>query len=164
MAFDIKQHLNDDRVSVLAPPKGLRLTREHTVNDALELMQANRSGCVMICEGEKLVGIFTERDYLRRVLGDGASPQTPLSDAYTQSPKTINEKSSVADLIRMIHAGRFRHVPIFLYRKKTNDVKLSAMTIRSNDARLSAMTCCYPTPGIPPGAIGNTIGNSKRNE
>lgn len=112
MTEDIRAHLSSETVAELKPAQGLRVSRTATVGEVLALMQQNRTGCVLVCEDDKLQGIFTEQDYLRRVLGEGRSLQTPLSDCMTPDPVTVCSSESVATLIARIDAGRYRRMPV----------------------------------------------------
>ena len=60
-----------------------------------------------------LVGIFTERDALFRVLAEGRNPQTTkLADVMTSQPQTIHPDEPFLHALRVMHKGRFRHLPV----------------------------------------------------
>ncbi len=70
-------------------------------------------GAGMVVAGGKLVGIFTERDALFRVLAEGRDPRTTrVGEVMTRNPQTIHPDRPFVDALRMMHDGRFRHVPI----------------------------------------------------
>jgi CBS domain-containing protein len=84
-----------------------------TVRDASRLMAANNIGSVLVIDGDRLVGIFTERDALRRVLGTDLDPDlTPLADVMTRDPDTIGPEESVCDAIRRMDEFGYRHLPV----------------------------------------------------
>ena len=86
---------------------------EQPVQDALDLMNAHRVGAVLICDGDKLVGIFTERDFLRRATT--AAPgwrQTPLTDWMSPNPYTISPEASWEDAVSSLERLRVRHLPV----------------------------------------------------
>ena len=84
-----------------------------TVKDAANLLKARRVGAVAVVEDEKLIGIFTERDALFRVVAEGRDPQTTrLADVMTRDPQSIHPDKPFPDALRIMYEGRFRHVPV----------------------------------------------------
>jgi CBS domain-containing protein len=84
-----------------------------TVTDAARLMRERNIGALMVVEEEKLVGIFTERDGLFRVLAERVDPAaTPLANVMTRNPQTIDARSGFTLALQMMHDGRFRHLPV----------------------------------------------------
>ena len=68
---------------------------------------------MLVVDGSKLCGIFTERDALFRVLAEGRDPGvTQLSQVMTPQPQTIHPDQPFLDALRMMHKGRFRHLPV----------------------------------------------------
>jgi CBS domain-containing protein len=83
------------------------------VNEVARRMRERQVSAAMIVAGSRLVGIFTERDALFRVLAADRDPRTtPVGDVMTRDPQTISPERPFVDALRMMHDGRFRHVPI----------------------------------------------------
>lgn len=95
----------DEQQLVTAPAKT-------TVTEAARLMKQRHVGAVMVVEDGNLVGIFTERDALFRVLAEGRDGQTTLDDVMTRNPMTIHPDRSFAEALQMMYGGSFRHVPV----------------------------------------------------
>jgi CBS domain-containing protein len=84
-----------------------------TVNEAARLMRQRRVGAMMVVEDGKLVGVFTERDALFRVVAEGRdSTSSTLSEVMTPNPKTLQPDDSFNRALEMMHEGKFRHVPV----------------------------------------------------
>lgn len=84
-----------------------------TVADAARLMQRQRVGALLVVEGERLSGIFTERDALFRVIAEGRDPQATLvRDVMTRDPRTIAPDRPFGHALHMMFEGGFRHVPV----------------------------------------------------
>ena len=84
-----------------------------TVLSAARLMKQHKTGAVMVVEAGRLVGIFTERDALYRVVADGRDAEhTRLSEVMTRSPQTLHPDKSFAEALHIMHIGGFRHVPV----------------------------------------------------
>jgi len=91
----------------------LTLPPETTVSAAAELMMQRSIGAVMVVEGGHLVGIFTERDALFRVIARGLdATATPLSAVMTANPLTLGPKASYGYALVIMQENGFRHMPI----------------------------------------------------
>lgn len=83
------------------------------VSEVAQTLRERQVGAGMVVAGGKLVGIFTERDALFRVLAEGRDPRTTrVGEVMTRNPQTIHPDRPFVDALRMMHDGRFRHVPI----------------------------------------------------
>jgi CBS domain-containing protein len=82
-----------------------------SVEDAVRSMNDRRVGAVLVLDGDRLVGVFTERDVLRAV-ADGLTPDATVGDWMTRGPETIEPDDTAEHAaIIMIHGG-FRHLPV----------------------------------------------------
>ena len=92
------------------PLTGARTT---TVLEAAHQMKAHGKGALLVVEGSKLIGIFTERDALFRVIAAGRDPATTaLADVMTPQPQTIHPDEPFLNAMRIMHRGGFRHLPV----------------------------------------------------
>ena len=84
-----------------------------TVLDGARVMKQHNIGALLVVDGTRLVGIFTERDALFRVLAEGRNPQTTrLGEVMTSQPQTIHPDEPFLNALRIMHKGRFRHLPV----------------------------------------------------
>lgn len=84
-----------------------------TVSEAARLMRQKQVGAVMVVEEGRLVGVFTERDALFRVVAEGHDAQTiRLADVMTRNPQTIHPDKPFPDALHLMYEGGFRHVPV----------------------------------------------------
>ena len=84
-----------------------------TVTECVRKMISERIGALMVMDGERLVGIFTERDALNKVLGAGLDPVgTKISEVMTKDPFCIPPGTTVSEAMEMVTKRRFRHLPI----------------------------------------------------
>ena len=110
--MELARNLKTDSVSRLQPSEARIVTPAQTVGDAVYLMRKCRVGCVLVCDGAKLVGIFTERDLLRRVLATALPLSTPIASCMTPSPVTVQPMESVSSALRRMEEGGYRHLPV----------------------------------------------------
>jgi len=93
--------------------KFLAAPPETTVSNAARLMADKNVGAVMVVENERLVGIFTERDAVFRVIAQGRDVKTtPLTDVMTTAPKTLDPGKSYGHALLLMQENGFRHVPV----------------------------------------------------
>lgn len=84
-----------------------------TIAEAVAEMNRNRVGSVLVLDGNRLVGIFTERDVLRRVVGAGVDPKRALvADVMTAGVLTVTPDSTVEETMRIFTEKRCRHLPV----------------------------------------------------
>ncbi len=99
--------------NVIAGQSLVTATREMTVRAACRLMAEKRIGAMLIVESNKIVGIFTERDALNKVLATGVDPDTTtLAQVMVSNPMTIRSDKPLGFALAMMADGGFRHVPV----------------------------------------------------
>ena len=96
----------EQRKLVVAPP-------EASVSDAAQLMRNGKVGAVLVVEEARLVGIFTERDAVYRVLAAGCDPRaTRLAEVMTPDPKTVSPDETFGYALLLMHENGFRHAHV----------------------------------------------------
>ena len=95
-----------DRDSITVPPAT-------TVADAIQIMLDRRVGSVVIVEAKKVLGIFTERDVLRKLALSGRDPKSvAVSELMTAPAITVDPEITPADALDMMLQHHFRHLPV----------------------------------------------------
>lgn len=83
------------------------------VYQAIETMAQKNIGGLLICENGKLVGIFTERDYARKLILKGkSSKDTTIGELMTKNPFTVSLDSSIEECMQLMSNRRIRHLPV----------------------------------------------------
>ena len=84
-----------------------------TVYHAIELMCEKNIGGLLIVDNGKLAGIFTERDYARKLILKGKSSRdTLIGELMTPNPFTVSTKSSIDECMQIMSDRHFRHLPV----------------------------------------------------
>jgi CBS domain-containing protein len=97
-----------------------------SVLTACRLMRDKRIGCVLAAEDGRVVGVFTERDLLTKVVPVGLDPAaTPVSAVMTREVQTVDADEPVERVFELLSARRFRHVPIVSAGRAVGMVSLS---------------------------------------
>ena len=110
--MNFAQALRREKIRSLSTRQPLTATQDTPLGELIQKMQKAKQGCVVILKKKRIIGIFTEQDALKRGLLAGADPQTPIKKLMTKDPKVMKMDDNLADAIRMMHDGRYRHMPL----------------------------------------------------
>jgi len=95
----------------LKPPINLR--RDATVREAARRMTEDSVGCVLVVHGDRLVGVFTERDVLTKVVTRALDPDTTvIENVMTPNPECLTLDDGIAYALNKMSLGGFRHIPL----------------------------------------------------
>ena len=115
-AYDDKELL---RGAILTTPISELKLREPIIVDAaasvvaaVNAMNEHRTGCVLVQEGGKLAGIFTERDVLTRVIFRNNNNAMRVDAVMTRNPETLQASATIAYALNMMSVGGYRHIPV----------------------------------------------------
>ncbi|HKU28039.1 MAG TPA: CBS domain-containing protein [Candidatus Sulfotelmatobacter sp.] len=85
----------------------------HSVLETVRAMVERNIGAVPVMHNGKLVGIFSERDLMRRVVAEGRDPAgTCMAEVMTDDPMTISTKEELANCMALMRRHGFRHLPV----------------------------------------------------
>lgn len=86
---------------------------DNHIYEALELMADKNIGAVLVCEGGDVRGIFSERDYARKVILEGkSSRETRVRDAMTEKVAYVKPENSIEECMALMTDKRIRHLPV----------------------------------------------------
>jgi CBS domain-containing protein len=108
----LPRNLKIESVSRLNPTPPLRVEPEQTVAEAVAIMRRERVGCLLVGMGQQIVGVFTERDLMKRVLAENHSLDRPISDFMTPNPVVVQASEAIHIAIRKMEEGGYRHLPV----------------------------------------------------
>ncbi len=99
--------------NIMEQKKFLTASPETTVSAAARLMADKNVGAIMVVENDLLIGIFSERDAVFRVIAKGRDAETTaLIDVMTAAPKTLEPGKSYGHALLLMQENGFRHVPV----------------------------------------------------
>ena len=110
----LEDALLSDEVGLLAPSEPIRLLSDASVAEAVTRMVDNhRAGVVIVDEAGRLIGIFTERDLLTRVVRQGRDlARTRLAEVMTADPEALTSRDRICFAINRMHSAGYRTVPL----------------------------------------------------
>jgi CBS domain-containing protein len=118
----------------------LKASPEESARDAAIGMAAHHCGAVLVCRDDALIGIFTERDLLAKVVAMGRDVDTPLLEVMTANPDTIDAGAPIIDAVRQMSEFGYRHLPVV-----ENDRVLGILSIR--DLPVAELALAQPELG-----------------
>ena len=118
----VERGLMKDRIETLTPKPPLTVSPQATIATVLDQMIEASIGCVMVVDGDQLVGIFSEVDAVRKIGVRAAElAERPISSVMTANPVSLECKDKIAFALHKMHVGGYRHLPI------TSDGKLTGV-------------------------------------
>ena len=99
-------------IRALDPRPAVTVSESATIGEAIACMLEHRVGAVLVVREGRAVGIFSERDVLRRVAAGDVSQGRPVSEVMTRDPETLELDDGVAFALNRMILGGFRHIPI----------------------------------------------------
>jgi CBS domain-containing protein len=109
---DFEKALKNEKIRNLKNRRPVTVTKDSSYGEVVRLLCEAKTGCAVILAGKKVIGIFTEQDVLKRGVIPKTDPETPIEKLMTPHPKLLDIEDSVAVAIRLMHDGKYRHLPI----------------------------------------------------
>src|SRR2546426_2613784 len=102
----VEEALRDERLASLPLSAPVWVARGTSLRETLRLMRDQGAGCVLVCEGDRPVGIFTERDVLNKLIGSGVSETEAVDRFMTRDPACLTPRPPLGDPVpRMTGTG-----------------------------------------------------------
>jgi CBS domain-containing protein len=111
---------------------------DDTIKRAASLMQAVDVGPLPVCDGERLVGIITDRDIAVRAVAAGRDPSTPVREAMTTEIVYVRADQDVDDAIELMQRHEVRRLPVIEAGRLVGMVALADLARKTNEERQSA--------------------------
>jgi len=118
------------------------ITADQTVLEAAREMVAHNIGAIPVLRDGELVGIFSERDIMKRVVAEGRDPaRTRVSEVMTANPLTVDMRESIEQCMVLMKQHSFRHLPICDGKKlkaivSLRDILLRDLTEKDEEVRM----------------------------
>jgi CBS domain-containing protein len=100
-----------------------------TISEAVAEMNRQRVGCMLVIENDQLVGVFTERDVLKRVVGAGVDPtRTRVAEVMTANVITVSPDATVEQAMVIFTEKRCRHLPVIEQGRLVGTISIGDIT------------------------------------
>jgi CBS domain-containing protein len=108
----VEEALRDERLGSLPLAAPVSVSRGTSLEETLRLMRDEGAGCVLVCEDDRPVGIFTERDVLNKLIGRGVNEREAVDRYMTPDPACLTPSHTLGDAVRMMTGRGYRHIPL----------------------------------------------------
>jgi CBS domain-containing protein len=110
---DAPHRARQDSVTLLETDDFICIRPDMPLTEAIEQMKKDEGGCVIICEENgSIVGIFTERDLLNKIVGEEIDMNSPVRQFMSQSVETLTTDATIGDAVRMMNEKSYRNIPL----------------------------------------------------
>jgi len=99
-------------VSLLETDDYVCIVPSTTLSQAIEIMKQDEGGCAIVCEGNRVVGIFTERDLLTKVVGQDVDLESPVSQWMSPVVATLSPSATIGEAVAVMNEKSYRNIPI----------------------------------------------------
>jgi CBS domain-containing protein len=126
---DVGQQFLETHIQELKPPAPVTVPEDAPVAKVIQVMQRRKIGAVMVVSKKRprrLVGLFSERDLLRRALPLRGYGRLAVSKVMTRDPEALRPRDSCAHALNKMSVGRFRHLPLV----DENHVPVGMLSVR----------------------------------
>lgn len=118
----IEDILKERTIAEIVNPKCVQAAPETTVSEALKLMQASKSGYIVVAKNKKVAGLFTETDFIRKVLECKVSWSRPIGSLINVKPVVLTMQDSIGSAIDLMGRENVYYIPLVNDKKELVNV------------------------------------------
>jgi len=108
----VEEALREERLGSLPLTNPLWVRRGTSLRETLRLMRDEGAGCVLVCEDDRPVGIFTERHVLHKLIGSDVSESEAVDRFMPTDPACLTPRHTLGHAVRMMTGHGYRHIPL----------------------------------------------------
>lgn len=120
--------LKEKKISEVINPRLIQAPPDISVERAVEFMRENQSAYIVVAEGKKVVGMFTETDVTQKILGQDVDWKKPIRDFMTKDPAVLKPEDTVGRAVDVMAEHNCYHIPLVNDQKELTGV-LSVRTL-----------------------------------
>ncbi|MBK6880829.1 MAG: CBS domain-containing protein [Elusimicrobia bacterium] len=128
MGAPAAQRLKDKRIGEVVNPRLIQAPPDISLKRAIDLMRESKSAYIVVAEGRRVVGMFTESDVARKILGKNIDEKRPVRDFMTPDPIVLRQDDPVGRAVDLMAENDFYHIPLVNEKQELVNV-LSVRTL-----------------------------------
>ncbi|HET6266111.1 MAG TPA: CBS domain-containing protein [Acidobacteriota bacterium] len=107
-----EEAIRTTKIRQLNLPPPLLVQSGSRTEDVIAQMRKGKTTCALICKGDRCIGIFTERDFLDKILDKKGDSSLPVDSMMSRDPQSLTPEDSVESAIRMMNQFGYRNIPL----------------------------------------------------
>src|SRR6266480_2432313 len=142
--MDQLANARDQKVGVLPTDDYVVVSPFTPLSQAIEAMKNDEGGCVIVSDDGRVAGIFTERDFLNKVMGEDVDLESPISKWMQPLVETLSSEATIGDAVRLMNEKSFRNIPLVKGDQLVGSISVFDI--------ITYLAECYPqaTMNLPP--------------
>jgi CBS domain-containing protein len=109
---DAPRRVRRDSVKQLHTSDYVCIEPSTPLHEAINRMKEDEGGCAIVCDANRIVGIFTERDLITKIVGEGVDMNAPVSQWMTAAVETLSSDATLGDVVELMNRRGIRNVPL----------------------------------------------------
>ncbi|MBD0372981.1 MAG: CBS domain-containing protein [Pyrinomonadaceae bacterium] len=109
---DAPRRVRQKSVSQLETDDYVCIEPQTPLREAIARMMEDEGGCAIVCESGRIVGIFTERDLISKVIGEEVDMNAPVSQWMTTAVETLSVDATIGDAVELMNRKGYRNIPL----------------------------------------------------
>ncbi|HYJ46544.1 MAG TPA: CBS domain-containing protein, partial [Pyrinomonadaceae bacterium] len=110
---DAPHRARNDSVTLMETDDFICIKPETPLSEAIEQMKKDEGGCAIVCEdGRRVVGIFTERDLLNKIVGQQVDMDSTVKEFMSAAVETLTTDATIGDAVRIMNEKSYRNIPL----------------------------------------------------
>lgn len=105
-------HARNDKVSLMETADYVCVEPSDPLSKAIEVMKQDEGGCAIVCDQGQVVGIFTQRDVLTKIIGEAVDMNDPVSKWMSPTVATLSPDATIGDAVAMMTDKSYRNIPL----------------------------------------------------
>ena len=108
----VSRQARGDKVSLMQTDDYVCIEPSTPLRQAIELMKGDEGGCAIVCEQGRVIGVFTERDLLMKIVGEEIDMDAPVGQWMSTVVSTLTPDATIGDAVGMMNEKSFRNIPL----------------------------------------------------
>lgn len=112
MSVQKERRLKDKKIGEVVNPRLIQAPPDISIKQAIDMMRENKSAYIVVAEHNRVVGMFTESDVVRKIIGHNIDGRRPVREFMTADPVVLRQDDSVGRAVDLMAENDFYHIPL----------------------------------------------------